>query len=739
MTIIKRADLGRPLTWDELDDNFQQVDDLTAAASAAVSSASASATAAASSATASATSATDAANSAADAATAIVSAVKSTITFTTGGTLNSNLDRISDGTYLYYWTGSYPVTVPANSTLEDTGGIAVGFWAPDTELIVRQQLADALDLDAYPAKWERASLSHNSDNVASKLNSIELDPYEFEDLIVTKGSDDPQTWDWAPALQAAIDKAVSYVSQTAVNSAMYGSIKLRLPAGIYPTYSALTVTRYGSSAGSLATSLTIVGDGTTSSIIQPMVDGQTALIAYNCKINLVEVGFRAGSTNQIGIQLGLKDTWVPVFHCHTSRLGLSGFALPFRNYLCFDSTHIDPFIQNIAPLNSSADTSVGLSISEYTGPATAGGTAGDGSGDDSNHIVFIRPTIETSNSDNAIMWMIDGLNSDFPHHAISCFGGHIETHNLTTKTLHIDNAYNLNFVGTVFSQNGSSVSTMYRHTYIADSRNVNFIGCRFVTTNRLSTYSSSDTKMISVTGTSYNIGFIRCHFLGPYNNISAEAHNLAYLIDTSGAAIGERAIDTEGSTCGNYTSRPISNIKRVSSLDGKKEAVWQMSSAGDLTMYYSTTIADSATGNGYWGVMAAGTVVTYGDLTLGALNGTAATRSIGANTGSVRFDPTGRVYLNAISSTQQWVMGSTAFNPSTDASFSLGQPTLRPSAVYSVKYMNSATVGVNFGTGSPEGVLTAGIGSLYLRTDGSASTTLYVKESGTGNTGWVAK
>lgn len=137
MTIIKRADLGRPLTWDELDDNFQQVDDLTAAASAAVSSATASATAAAGSAAASANSATDAANSAANAAAAIVSAVKSTITFTTGGTLNSNLDRISDGTYLYYWTGTYPVTVPADSTVDGTGGIGIGFWAPDTELTLR--------------------------------------------------------------------------------------------------------------------------------------------------------------------------------------------------------------------------------------------------------------------------------------------------------------------------------------------------------------------------------------------------------------------------------------------------------------------------------------------------------------------------------------------------------------------------------------------------------------------------
>jgi hypothetical protein len=45
----------------------------------------------------------------------------------------------------------------------------------------------------------------------------------------------------------------------------------------------------------------------------------------------------------------------------------------------------------------------------------------------------------------------------------------------------------------------------------------------------------------------------------------------------------------------------------------------------------------------------------------------------------------------------------------------------------------------NIGTGSPEGVVTAAVGSLYLRSNGGANTTLYVKESGTGNTGWVAK
>lgn len=43
------------------------------------------------------------------------------------------------------------------------------------------------------------------------------------------------------------------------------------------------------------------------------------------------------------------------------------------------------------------------------------------------------------------------------------------------------------------------------------------------------------------------------------------------------------------------------------------------------------------------------------------------------------------------------------------------------------------------GSGTPEGVVTAVVGSLFLRTDGGAGSTLYIKETGTSNTGWVAK
>lgn len=49
------------------------------------------------------------------------------------------------------------------------------------------------------------------------------------------------------------------------------------------------------------------------------------------------------------------------------------------------------------------------------------------------------------------------------------------------------------------------------------------------------------------------------------------------------------------------------------------------------------------------------------------------------------------------------------------------------------------TVRVFKGYGSPENTITASIGSLYQRLDGSTSTTLYVKTSGSGATGWTSK
>ncbi len=71
-------------------------------------------------------------------------------------------------------------------------------------------------------------------------------------------------------------------------------------------------------------------------------------------------------------------------------------------------------------------------------------------------------------------------------------------------------------------------------------------------------------------------------------------------------------------------------------------------------------------------------------------------------------------------------------------------------AVVSANNINPATVGleysvvnqssnirIQYGTATPEASITAGIGSLFINKSGGAGTTLYVKQTGTGNTGWA--
>jgi hypothetical protein len=56
-----------------------------------------------------------------------------------------------------------------------------------------------------------------------------------------------------------------------------------------------------------------------------------------------------------------------------------------------------------------------------------------------------------------------------------------------------------------------------------------------------------------------------------------------------------------------------------------------------------------------------------------------------------------------------------------------------------INTINGVAVSIMAGSGAPEGSRTAPVGSIYLRSDGGAGTSIYVKQSGTGNTGWAAK
>lgn len=570
---------------------------------------------------------------------------------------------------------------------------------------------------------------------------------EYAHLVTNRPDpNDQTTWVWDPAIQAYLDDTGVLINQTPVNSNMKAKFPLVFPPGVFKIENSYLLERIAGSTGSLATIFMFIGSGMTSTIIQPMTEGQIAFTVQDCKINFRDIGFRSGADYQTCLVLGNKTLWKPVFHCNMTRVGASGFGKGLVIYLAFDSTFEDIFVQNISKMDvTGTQVSYGITIEKYEGPAN-GGTAGDGTGDDSNQLVFIRPTVETAKADNSILFNVAGRSTSLPHHAINLFGGHFETHNLKAKLLNLAFGYNVNMFGTVFSQNGPTIdsdnnpiTTVYRGVYIENSQNVNMFGCRIGTTNRLASVGVSDTKFIKITGTSQNVNLINTHLIGPYNDISSERHNIDNIIDYSEATKGIKSFTVQGVTAGDYTSRPITKDIRISSIDGKKEYSFYTDNSGVLHLSYSTNIADSSTPTDLMTMDTSGNILTAADLTLGALAGTAATRRLSGNGGYIAFDTIGRVYFNAVSNSQQWVMGSAAFNPTTDNAFTLGQSGFRISASFVVKRQYTATVYDSAGNGSPEGVVTAGVGSTYRRLDGTAGTCFYVKESGTGNTGWVAK
>ena len=96
-----------------------------------------------------------------------------------------------------------------------------------------------------------------------------------------------------------------------------------------------------------------------------------------------------------------------------------------------------------------------------------------------------------------------------------------------------------------------------------------------------------------------------------------------------------------------------------------------------------------------------------------------------------------RIILNA---SEEYRAYANQFRAADDATKDLGSSSYRWKNTYTEKlYVGEGLTFITSGSGNPQGSVTAPVGSLYTRTDGGASTTLYVKETGTGNTGWVAK
>jgi len=158
--------------------------------------------------------------------------------------------------------------------------------------------------------------------------------------------------------------------------------------------------------------------------------------------------------------------------------------------------------------------------------------------------------------------------------------------------------------------------------------------------------------------------------------------------------------------------------------------VQRVTSSANLTYDGTTVLNQRAGGNPYFAAndTTNGITTRFGPLAGGPDR---------AFIGTTSNHPFGLYANNA----ERWTIGTTGhLTPGAATTYNIGSTSLpiNDVTIGGKLYWTGSTVFDFSGSGSPEGVVTAGIGSVYRRTNGSTGTTFYIKEAGTGNTGWSA-
>ncbi len=148
-------------------------------------------------------------------------------------------------------------------------------------------------------------------------------------------------------------------------------------------------------------------------------------------------------------------------------------------------------------------------------------------------------------------------------------------------------------------------------------------------------------------------------------------------------------------------------------------------------------------GNGFYLTNAGGIKLKHSD-------GSTVSYIASNNVGEVRYELVGtgaRIWVSALDDLEIWNNGASQLSlglsgilPSNNDTLPLGSASLRFSTlnVSGSSGINLGGIKILSGSGSPEGVVAAPVGSFYFRTNGAAGTIMYGKELGVGTTGWQA-
>ncbi|VDS07897.1 hypothetical protein PARHAE_01077 [Paracoccus haematequi] len=206
-------------------------------------------------------------------------------------------------------------------------------------------------------------------------------------------------------------------------------------------------------------------------------------------------------------------------------------------------------------------------------------------------------------------------------------------------------------------------------------------------------------------------------------------------------SVRDRVTDTSGASRRSGNANVVycpATGERIGSISGTFHDV--LSASGDLGIqwnpaHYWRYEADTRT------IHALGTDGSLGNIA-GITHATPDTEERGSIWHQLGATPAGDFWA-----VRGWGKGTTfafladAFQPATTYSeaLDLGSSQGRWRAVYTTLVDYGGGVRDMVGNGAPEGVVPGGKSSTYRRRDGAAGSCFYVKESGTGTTGWIAK
>jgi hypothetical protein len=225
------------------------------------------------------------------------------------------------------------------------------------------------------------------------------------------------------------------------------------------------------------------------------------------------------------------------------------------------------------------------------------------------------------------------------------------------------------------------------------------------------------------------VDFMGAKIMGCPVGIGADA-NSTYIKNTEEAVLfNSGAPNTVNERCrGNSIPAEFTNTQQF--LPGTRVMRWGTGWSGASPVSSYKYVFEQQSGDSGLAILASGTELS--SLAFGRTGSGAA--------GRLSYDHSANHFRVVLNNANILFATSVSLHPNTTLTVSLGLPGQKyTDACINRVVMGASNITISSGTGSPEGVLTAPQGSLYTRTDGGANTTLYVKESGAGNTGWVAK